>query len=288
MNHLFQCSIFLFALFALSANSLFAIDLENCKDCVINIALEDYPDKEDIQDSNFKQHYSMPCFDILEYKGYNWALIVTVTYALDNFFFEKKSHRLSGLAGRYKLQDSTLYLTGLDICFDFQDDGFYPDEKFHTKVPLDLLFPGAKDSIVASFTTDYMNYSCLNCQTNGDSTNYMNMEITFERGKISHMAFYSDLAINPITKNYFPFCKTFPNGKIYYLDNPKELDLIGEDATRFVEKWGYFYKQALDTIQFKDLIDSLSPYYQKHRQNYLDSLAKEKEKQSSEKKKDGQ
>ena len=92
MNHFFQCSIFLFALLTLSANSLFAIDLENCKDCVINIALKDYPDKEDIQDSNFKQHRSMPCFDILEYKGYNWALIVTVTYALDNFFFEKESY----------------------------------------------------------------------------------------------------------------------------------------------------------------------------------------------------
>ncbi|SJZ76276.1 hypothetical protein SAMN02745108_01537, partial [Fibrobacter intestinalis] len=35
--------IFLIALFALLANSLFAFDLENCKDCVINIALEDYP-----------------------------------------------------------------------------------------------------------------------------------------------------------------------------------------------------------------------------------------------------
>ena len=298
MNLLFRCSIFLFALLTLSANSVsedslpfLANNVESYTRFPDGTILYHYdftyPSPMDIQDSNFKQHRSPPCFDILEYKGYNWGLI-SVTYALDNFFLEKKSYRLGGLAGRYKLQDSTLYLTGLDICFDFQDDGFYPDEKFHTKVPLDLLFPGAKDSIVASFTTDYMNYSCLNCQTNGDSTNYMNMEITFERGKISHMAFYSDLAINPITKNYFPFCKTFPNGKIYYLDNPKELDLIGEDATRFVEKWGYFYKQALDTIQFKDLIDSLSPYYQKHRQNYLDSLAKEKEKQSSEKKKDGQ
>lgn len=73
MNHLFRCSIFLFALLTLSANSLFAFDLENCKDCVINIALEDYPDKEDIQDSNFKQHYAIPCFDILEYEGLKWG-----------------------------------------------------------------------------------------------------------------------------------------------------------------------------------------------------------------------
>ena len=288
MNHLFQCSIFLFALLTLLANSLFAIDLENCKDCVINIALEDYPDKEDIQDSNFKQHYSMPCFDILEYKGYNWALIVTVTYALDNFFFEKKSHRLSGLAGRYKLQDSTLYLTGLDICFDSQDDGFYPDGKFHTKVPLDLLVPGAKDSIVASFVTDYMKYICLDCQTNGDSKNLVNMEISFKRGKISHKAFVSNSPINPITKEYFPLCVGSFNGKFWYLDNKKEYDLLQEDFYRHAKKWDHFYKYPLDTIQFKDLIDSLSPYYQKHRRNYLDSLAKEKEKQSSEKKKDGQ
>ena len=287
MNHLFQCSIFLFALLTLSANSLFAIDLENCKDCVINIALEDYPDKEDIQDSNFKQHYAIPCFDILEYEGLKWGGI-SPTNLLDHFFLEKKSSKLSGLAGRYKLQDSTLYLTGLDICFDSQDDGFYPDGKFHTKVPLDLLFPGAKDSIVASFVTGYMKYSCLNCQTNGDSTNYMNMEITFERGKISHKAFVSNSPINPITKKYFPLCGGSFNGKFWYLDNKKEYDLLQEDFFRLEKKWDHFYKYPLDTLQFKDLIDSLSPYYQKHRRNYLDSLAKEKEKQSSEKKKDGQ
>ena len=287
MNHLFRCSIFLFALLTLSANSLFAFDLENCKDCVINIALEDYPDKEDIQDSNFKQHYSMPCFDILEYEGLKWGGI-SPTNLLDHFFLEKKSSKLSGLAGRYKLQDSTLYLTGLDICFDSQDDGFYPDGKFHTKVPLDLLFPGAKDSIMASFVTGYMKYSCLNCQTNGDSTNYMNMEITFERGKISHKAFVSNSPINPITKEYFPLCVGSFNGKFWYLDNKKEYDLLQEDFFRLEKKWDHFYKYPLDTLQFKDLIDSLSPYYQKHRRNYLDSLAKEKEKQSSEKKKDGQ
>ena len=287
MNHLFRCSIFLFALLTLSANSLFAFDLENCKDCVINIALEDYPDKEDIQDSNFKQHYAIPCFDILEYEGLKWGGI-SPTNLLDHFFLEKKSSKLSGLAGRYKLQDSTLYLTGLDICFDSQDDGFYPDGKFHTKVPLDLLFPGAKDSIVASFVTGYMKYSCLNCQTNGDSTNYMNMEITFERGKISHKAFVSNSPINPITKEYFPLCVGSFNGKFWYLDNKKEYDLLQEDFFRLEKKWDHFYKYPLDTIQFKDLIDSLSPYYQKHRRNYLDSLAKEKEKQSSEKKKDGQ
>ena len=287
MNHLFRCSIFLFALLTLSANSLFAIDLENCKDCVINIALEDYPDKEDIQDSNFKQHYAIPCFDILEYEGLKWGGI-SPTNLLDHFFLEKKSSKLSGLAGRYKLQDSTLYLTGLDICFDSQDDGFYPDGKFHTKVPLDLLFPGAKDSIVASFVTGYMKYSCLNCQTNGDSTNYMNMEITFERGKISHKAFVSNSPINPITKKYFPLCGGSFNGKFWYLDNKKEYDLLQEDFFRLEKKWDHFYKYPLDTLQFKDLIDSLSPYYQKHRRNYLDSLAKEKEKQSSEKKKDGQ
>ena len=287
MNHLFRCSIFLFALLTLSANSLFAFDLDNCKDCVINIALADYPDKEDIQDSNFKQHYAIPCFDILEYEGLKWGGI-SPTNLLDHFFLEKKSSKLSGLAGRYKLQDSTLYLTGLDICFDSQDDGFYPDGKFHTKVPLDLLFPGAKDSIVASFVTGYMKYSCLNCQTNGDSTNYMNMEITFERGKISHKAFVSNSPINPITKEYLPLCVGSFNGKFWYLDNKKEYDLLQEDFYRHAKKWDHFYKYPLDTIQFKDLIDSLSPYYQKHRRNYLDSLAKEKEKQSSEKKKDGQ
>ena len=92
MNHLFRCSIFLFALLTLSANSLFAFDLENCKDCVINIALEDYPDKEDIQDSNFKQHYAIPCFDILEYEGLKWGGI-SPTNLLDHFFFAKKIRR---------------------------------------------------------------------------------------------------------------------------------------------------------------------------------------------------
>ena len=213
---------------------------------------------------------------------------ISPTNLLDHFFLEKKSSKLSGLAGRYKLQDSTLYLTGLDICFFVQADGFDPDEKFHTKVPLNLLFPGAKDSIVASFVTGYMKYSCLNCQTNGDSTNYMNMEITFERGKISHKAFVSNSPINPITKEYFPLCVGSFNGKFWYLDNKKEYDLLQEDFFRLEKKWDHFYKYPLDTIQFKDLIDSLSPYYQKHRRNYLDSLAKEKEKQSSEKKKDGQ
>ena len=213
---------------------------------------------------------------------------ISPTNLLDHFFLEKKSSKLSGLAGRYKLQDSTLYLTGLDICFFLLADGFYPDEKFHTKVPLNLLFPGAKDSIVASFVTGYMKYSCLNCQTNGDSTNYMNMEITFERGKISHKAFVSNSPINPITKKYFPLCGGSFNGKFWYLDNKKEYDLLQEDFFRLEKKWDHFYKYPLDTLQFKDLIDSLSPYYQKHRRNYLDSLAKEKEKQSSEKRKDGQ
>ncbi|WP_143394242.1 hypothetical protein [Fibrobacter sp. UWS1] len=74
------------------------------------------------------------------------------------------------------------------------------------------------------------------------------------------------------------------------MDNPKEHDIIDKDVIRLWKKWeGYYFDTyPLDTLQFKDLLDSLSPYYQKHRRNYLDSLAKEKEKQSSEKKKDGQ
>ena len=114
------------------------------------------------------------------------------------------------------------------------------------------------------------------------------MEITFERGKISHKAFVSNSPINPITKKYFPLCGGSFNGKFWYLDNKKEYDLLQEDFFRLEKKWDHFYKYPLDTLQFKDLIDSLSPYYQKHRRNYLDSLAKEKEKQSSEKRKDGQ
>ena len=91
MNHLFQCSIFLVALLTLLANSLFAIDLENCKDCVINIALEDYPDKEDIQDSNFKQHYAIPCFDILEYEGLKWGggFLLRIFWTISSW---KKNH----------------------------------------------------------------------------------------------------------------------------------------------------------------------------------------------------
>ena len=133
-----------------------------------------------------------------------------------------------------------------------------------------------------------MKYICLDCQTNGDSKNLVNMEISFKRGKISHKAFVSNSPINPITKEYFPLCVGSFNGKFWYLDNKKEYDLLQEDFYRHAKKWDHFYKYPLDTIQFKDLIDSLSPYYQKHRRNYLDSLAKEKEKQSSEKKKDGQ
>ena len=76
-----------------------------------------------------------------------------------------------------------------------------------------------------------------------------------------------------------------PNGEIWYQDQSKEEDLAVDDLHRIGPKDD---PDKLDTIQFKDLMDSLSPYYQKHRRNYLDSLAKEKEKQSSEKKKDGQ
>ncbi|PBC75207.1 hypothetical protein [Fibrobacter intestinalis] len=285
--------IFLIALLALSANSLLAtsqdsvqvIGWEGCKNnpsCLANWSDPEYPDQEDVQDSNFKQHYSPPCGDILEYGGHHWALFA-LTNALENFFRETKSKPLSGIAGRYKLQDSTLFLTGLDICFNFQEDGDNPIKKFRTKIPLKLLFPGAKDSLAASLVTDYMVYRCLDCQTDDDDTSYVSMGITFDCGKISHIAIHSISPINPVTKKYFPFCKRNYNGKIWYLDNPKEHDIIANDGIRlWKRKDYYFFTYPLDTIQFKGLIDSLSPYYQMHRRNYLDSLAKEKEKQSSE------
>ncbi|WP_308604086.1 hypothetical protein [uncultured Fibrobacter sp.] len=296
MKHFFQCSIFIFALLALWENSLSEdslpflagnVESYTCfPDGTILYHYDfTYPSEEDIQDSNFKRHYSPPCEDILEYEGLNWCGIAII-HVLDNFFFEKKSYRLNGLAGRYKLQDSTLFLTGLDICFYWQKDGTNHVQKFRTKIPLELLFPGAKDSIVASFATGYMSYSCLDCQTDEDSSNFVNMEATFERGKITHRVLVSNFPKNPITKNYFPLCGGTSSENFWYLDNKKEFDLIYKEYSRHEKKWDHFYEYPLDTIQFKDLIDSLSPYYQKHRRNYLDSLAKEKEKQSSEKRKD--
>ncbi len=297
MNLLFRCSIFLFALLTLSANSLsedslpfLANNVESYTRFPDGTILYHYdftyPSPMDIQDSNFKQHRSPPCFDILEYKGYNWGLI-SVTYALDNFFLEKKSYRLGGLAGRYKLQDSTLFLTGLDICFYLQDDSYNSIKKFRTRIPLDFLFPGAKDSVEASFFSDYTIYSCLNCLTDKNDSSYVLMDLIVLHGKILHMRFSSDSPIDPITKKPYPERKALADGNVHDNVSEKE-DPAWEKARALRLDSKPALPEYVDTIQFKDLIDSLSPYYQKHRRNYLDSLAKEKEKQSSEKKKDGQ
>ncbi|PBC66805.1 hypothetical protein [Fibrobacter sp. UWS1] len=91
--------IFLIALLALSANSLLAtsqdsvqvIGWEGCKNnpsCLANWSDPEYPDQEDVQDSNFKQHYSFPCRDILEYGGHHWEL-VALTNALEKADFRR-------------------------------------------------------------------------------------------------------------------------------------------------------------------------------------------------------
>ncbi|PBC66808.1 hypothetical protein [Fibrobacter sp. UWS1] len=192
MNHLFQCSIFIVALLTLSANSLFA-----------SSSPEEpfYPSEEDVQDFNFKRHYLSPCEDILEYGGYEWKGLFSPI--LEDFFREKSSRPLSGIAGRYKLQDSTLYLTGLDICFYAQVDDDNPAKKHRTKVPLKILFPGAKKQVAASFFSDFTIFSCLNCQTDKNETIHINMYASFLRGKISHMMFKAHSPLNPMTKTPF-------------------------------------------------------------------------------------
>ena len=263
MNHLFRCSIFLFALLTLSANSLFA-----------SSSPEEpfYPSEEDVQDFNFKRHYLSPCEDILEYGGYEWKGLFSPI--LEDFFREKSSRPLSGIAGRYKLQDSTLYLTGLDICFYAQVDDDNPAKKHRTKVPLKILFPGAKKQVAASFFSDFTVFSCLNCKTNKKDTILTNMYVSFLRGKISHQMFKAHSPINPITKKPFSERVENPNGEIWYQDQSKEEDLAVDDLHRIGPKDD---PDKLDTIQFKDLMDSLSPYYQKHlkkHQNFRKKMRK--------------
>ncbi|PBC66806.1 hypothetical protein [Fibrobacter sp. UWS1] len=63
-----------------------------------------------------------------------------------------------------------------------------------------------------------------------------------------------------------------------WIQNSKEEILAVDDLHRIGPK---NLPEQLDILQFNDLIDSLSPYYQMHLQNYMDYLEKTLEKLDS-------
>lgn len=216
------------------------------------------------QDSNYITHHRPPCKEILRFNNHVWEFYLPWNL-MGDYFFEKIKNYPSGITGEYSIVDSTLYLTKIKICFSgtiIFDEGetFVPLE-----IPLNVIFEGVKDSIVASYYSGMQSFTCFDCDHDKYCDNsHPSLDVLVENGKILYQTIINPVCID---SNNQPL-----NAPKYVAEDSTSYKIINNG--RIPKDFDYIYGDA-----FKEYMKRFAPYYQKQRElekGYRDSVEKVK------------